>query len=119
MIGADVTGLNRVAASLAASDAAVAAQAGRVVRETAADVTATAKAFAPVRTGNLRRSITHQVNNVPGGVEATVGTNVAYGPFVENGTYKMAPRAFLGPALDRHAHQLVDGLAALGPSLLR
>lgn len=119
MLAADVTGLNSITGSLLAADATVSAQAGRLVRETAADVTATAKQFAPVRTGNLRRSITMQVDNIPGGIEAAVGTNVDYGPHVENGTSRMAPQSFLGPALDRHAHQLSDGLARLGGSILR
>lgn len=119
MIGADVSGLNSIRGSLLAADRTAAAQAGRLVRETAADVTATAKQLAPVRTGNLRRSITHQVNNVPGGIEAVVGTSVEYAHFLERGTSRMAPRAFLGPALDRHGHQLADGLARLGGSILR
>ena len=118
MLDADVTGLNSVRASLTAADRTVAAQAGRLVRETAADVTATAKQLAPVRTWNLRRSITMQVNNVKGGIEAEVGTNVEYAPYVEQGTYKMAPRAFLGPAIDRHAWQLTEGLARLGGDIL-
>lgn len=118
MFDVDVTGLNTIRGSLIASDRLIAAQAGRLVRETAADVTATAKVLAPVRTGNLRRSITMQVENVKGGIEAVVGTDVEYGPFIERGTSKMAPRAFLGPALDRHGWQLAEGLARLGGSIL-
>lgn len=119
MLDADVTGLNSITGSLLAADATISAQAGRLVRETSADVTATAKQFAPVHTGNLRRSITMQVTNVPGGIEAEVGTNVEYAPHVEQGTYKMAPRAFLGPAIDRHAWQLTEGLAKLGSGILQ
>ncbi len=118
MLEADVTGLNTIRGSLIASDRIVAARAGRLVRETAADVTATAKVLAPVKTGNLRRSITHQVNDIPDGIEAVVGTNVEYAPYVEFGTSRMAPRAFLGPALDRHGYQLAEGLARLGGRIL-
>lgn len=55
-----------------------------------------AKAFAPVDTGNLRNSITHEVEPQ----EARVGTNVSYGVFQELGTSKMAAQPYLNPALE-------------------
>jgi HK97 gp10 family phage protein len=55
-----------------------------------------AKALTPVDTGNLRNSITHEVE----GKEAKVGTNVEYAPFVELGTVKMAAQPYLNPALE-------------------
>lgn len=55
-----------------------------------------AKALVPVDTGNLRNSITHEVNKQ----EARVGTNVEYAPFVELGTVKMAAQPYLNPALE-------------------
>ncbi len=57
-----------------------------------------AKALCPVDTGNLRNSITHEVE----GKEARVGTNVEYAPFVELGTSKMAAQPFLNPALEQN-----------------
>lgn len=102
MFSIDTSELNRVHASLEGASRSAARDAGRLLRETAVDVEATAKGFAPVRTGNLRRSITHEVRNVPSGAEAVVGTDVEYAPYVEFGTSKMAPHAYLGPALDRH-----------------
>ena len=41
-----------------------------------------AKENAPVQTGYLRRSITHEIN----GNEGIIGTNVEYAPYVEFGT---------------------------------
>ena len=41
-----------------------------------------AKNEAPVRTGNLRSSITHKVS----GTEGTIGTSLDYAPYVEIGT---------------------------------
>lgn len=41
-----------------------------------------AKDEAPVRTGNLRSSITHKVS----GTEGTIGTSLDYAPYVEIGT---------------------------------
>lgn len=43
-----------------------------------------AKGKAPVQTGALRSSITHKVSM--GSLEGTVGTNIAYAPYVEIGT---------------------------------
>ena len=43
-----------------------------------------AKSNAPVKTGNLRNSITHKVSL--GSLEGTVGTAVEYAPYVEMGT---------------------------------
>lgn len=55
-----------------------------------------AKNLVPVDTGNLRNSITHEVEKK----EAKVGTNVEYAPFVELGTVKMAAQPYLNPALE-------------------
>ena len=55
-----------------------------------------AKNLAPVDTGNLRNSITHEVEKK----EARVGTKVEYAPFVELGTVKMAAQPYLNPALE-------------------
>lgn len=42
--------------------------------------------LAPVKTGNLRNSISHRVVEDAGGVSAYIGTNVEYAPYVEFGT---------------------------------
>ena len=117
MYEVDASDINRVQARLEASSRDVARQAGRLLRETAVNVEASAKQFAPVRTGTLRRSIHHEVDQAPGGAEAVIGTNVEYGPFVEHGTSRMAPRAFLGPALDRHAPEFETSLRRLAGDL--
>lgn len=60
-----------------------------------------ARTGCPVKSGNLANSILpdgpHSVGTY--GAEATVGTNVYYGIFVEVGTKYMAARPFLGNAL--------------------
>jgi len=58
---------------------------------------AEAKRFAPVRTGRLRDSI-RVLEQGEGYV--TVGSDVEYAPYVEYGTYRMAPRSFLRPAVN-------------------
>lgn len=50
-----------------------------------------AKRYAPVDTGTLRRSITHAVTPLAGGVRAVAGTNVPYAEAVEKGRRAGAP----------------------------
>ena len=56
-----------------------------------------AKKLAPVDTGNLRNSITHEV-------DAYIGTNVEYAPYQELGTIHMKAQPFLKPAVADHAN---------------
>jgi len=58
-----------------------------------------AKMIVPVDTGQLRRSITTEVEINDKNIVGRVGTNVKYAPYVELGTRKMSPRPYLRPAL--------------------
>ena len=58
-----------------------------------------AKAAAPVDTGRLRNSITHEVEDKH---TAVVGSNVEYAPYVELGTRKMKAKPYLRPAIENH-----------------
>ena len=62
-----------------------------------------AKKLAPVDTGNLRNSITHEVDD--GESAAYIGTNVEYAPYQELGTIHMAAQPFLKPAVADHANE--------------
>ena len=62
-----------------------------------------AKKLAPVDTGNLRNSITHDVDD--GEPAAYIGTNVEYAPYQELGTIYMAAQPFLKPAVADHANE--------------
>ena len=57
-----------------------------------------AKKLAPVDTGNLRNSITHEVDD--GEPAAYIGTNVEYAPYVCLGTIHMKSQPFLKPAVN-------------------
>ena len=61
-----------------------------------------AKKLAPVDTGNLRNSITHDVDD--GEPAAYIGTNVEYAPYQELGTIHMAAHPFLKPAVAANAN---------------
>lgn len=57
----------------------------------------------PVRTGNLRGSITYEVD--AGGNTVCIGTNVNYAPRVELGTSRQKAQPFLRPAASEHGAQ--------------
>ena len=59
-----------------------------------------AKKLAPVDTGNLRNSITHDVDD--GEPAAYIGTNVEYATYVCLGTIHMNAQPFLKPAVNDH-----------------
>lgn len=84
-----------------------------VVNKAAFDIEAGAKRRCPVRTGNLRASITTVVAD--NGLQASVGTSVHYAPYVELGTRRMAPRPYLLPA----AEQVRPAFVAAMRELLR
>lgn len=69
----------------------------------------------PVDTGNLRASITHEVD--AGGNAVYIGTNVEYAPYVELGTSRQKAQPFLRPAASEHGTQYRQVLKkALGDS---
>ena len=57
----------------------------------------------PVDTGNLRASITHEVDVAEKAVY--IGTNVEYAPHVELGTSRQKAQPFLRPAATEHGGQ--------------
>jgi len=106
MFSMDPSEINRLAHSFEQTAANVGPAAQQVVRKTALDIEADAKRFAPVDTGNLRDSIGHSdLRNVgqSGALEARVGPTANYGHYVEFGTSRKGPAAYMGPALDRHS----------------
>lgn len=101
--------LNKIAVDLAKGGARMGIAGEALVRKSAHDIEADAKAFAPVDTGNLRNSI--GVSTF--GLSAEIGPTAAYGSYVEFGTSRAAPAAYMGPALDRHSAAFVEAAARL------
>lgn len=99
--------VNSLAVDLAKSGVKVGAAAQMVVAKVAHDVEASGKSFCPVDTGNLRNSIGTDI----GVLQAAIGPTAEYGKYVEWGTSRMGPHAYMGPALDRHAAEFEDGIA--------
>lgn len=92
--------LRRLAADLAGAKAEVWTIAAVAVEKATRGVERDAKLRAPVRTGNLRSSITSEVRVGPGEVVGEVGPTAEYGAHVEYGTLRMSPRPYMGPAVD-------------------
>lgn len=116
----DMTEINTLAVSLESAAGTVGARASQVVRKTAHDIEAQGKQFAPVDTGNLRNSIGSTVTGDGrfGIIEAEIGPTANYGAYVEFGTSRHGPAAYMGPALDRHTPGFVAALEQLGGDVL-
>ncbi len=111
-ISHDTAQLNRLGADLTKKGVLVGAKVAQVVRRSALELESTAKGFCPVDTGFLRGSIG---TDITGGafsteISAVVGPTASYAPYVEFGTYRMAPAAFMGPAFDRIAPDFVSAV---------
>jgi HK97 gp10 family phage protein len=108
--------LNTVTADVQRSINRVGKDGSMVVRRSAAAVEALGKQFCPVDTSFLKNSITTSFSGDGrfGAMEAEIGPEAEYGGYVEWGTRRMAPHAYMGPALDRVAPGFVAAVAALG-----
>ena len=94
----DITGLNDLRGKLRAIEQGVGRAARREVKRAALNVQRKARQAVPVDTGRLRNSIA--IEEVEGGLDAKVGSNVEYAPHVEFGTVRMRARAYLFPAME-------------------
>lgn len=74
-----------------------------------------AAGLAPVDTGNLRNSLTSEVDSADKSV--IIGTPVEYAPFVEYGTSRQRAQPYLRPAVENHMDEykriLVDELKTI------
>ena len=113
-MGFVVQGLNTVIVSLAKASVDVKRGAADRMEKVLTNIDQTAASLAPRDTGATAESIDHEVTQGFGSVTGESGPHTRQAPFMEWGTYKDAPQAFMGPALDRHSHELEEGLADLG-----
>ena len=82
------------------------------LKDSAYQIEKQGKANCPVDTGRLRNSIKADVD----GLEANIGTDVYYAPFVHDGTYKMEARPFLESAAETVLDGIEDRIIRLTPS---
>jgi HK97 gp10 family phage protein len=108
-VGFETSGIRQLQADLGKLAARAVPTASRAVAKTAHDIEATAKRLAPVDTGNLRNSISSDI----GVLSAEIGPTAEYGGYVEEGTSRMAPQPYMGPAADQHFPELDKALDAL------
>ena len=112
-MGADFGELEALATALGET-ALVRGKASQVVRKAAADVTAHAKMFAPVDTGNLRQSI---ITRTVDDLTSEIISGADYAIFQEYGTRFQPGTAHMRPALERVEPSFVAAIEQLGDTL--
>ena len=109
----NVDPIRKLSADLRTEGHAAARRTALAIRKTAKDIERDAKVLAPVDTGNLRNSITSTVRGLTG----EVGPTADYGAYVEEGTSRMGPQPYMGPATDRNAALFVQAMDKIDPGL--
>lgn len=114
-ISIDTSELDAMAARLASAGPRIGAVASAALRKGAFVIQAAAQSNAAVDTGALRQSISTSFSGDgrSGSMAAEIGPTVDYGKFVEEGTSRMAPQPYLGPAADRGIPQIEAALGAV------
>lgn len=113
----DLSALNRFEMELGQVPADVTRQLRPVVKKTGFDVVGNAQRIVPVDTGNLKNGI--GVDFDSDGLGFTAGPTASYGGYVEFGTSRMAPRAYMGPSFDRFIPQAVEAAGEILGGILR
>lgn len=125
----DTSELFNLAVDFPASSARAVFKGSQLVRASAQRVVAHAQQFVPVDTSATKGSI--HASTPDGGtlgalesgalgrgvIEAEIGPTTEYAPDLEYGTVKMAPHAFMGPALDKVTPDFVAGAAEIAETL--
>ena len=110
--------MGRLAADLAAAGPRVGVRAGQAMSKALNDIQAGAKNRAPVDTGALMGSISHEYSRSGSTLRGEVGPTVNYGGFVELGTSRMSAQPYLRPATDAVLPGYEAALSQLGANIL-
>jgi HK97 gp10 family phage protein len=80
----------------------------KTIKQIALFVESEAKLRVAVRTGNLRRSITHQTESNETQSKAYIGTNIEYAPYVEFGvaSKNIPAQPYLRPAIEENRDKI-------------
>jgi HK97 gp10 family phage protein len=115
MAGVDASALYRLTADIGAVTKGAQAKTQQAVAKTLIDIEGDAKVGAPVDTGDLRNSISHEIDG--DGMGGEVGPTVDYGIWQEIGTSTQPGQPYLGPAFDRRSPVLEQALAQIADGL--
>lgn len=113
-MGFDISELRDLEGDLRKGAGKVEALAPKVVAKVAHDIEASAKVAAPVDTGNLKNSISTDVD----GLTAEIGPTASYAMYQEYGTSRMRPQPFMGPAVDANEGKFVEAMGQVGEKIL-
>jgi HK97 gp10 family phage protein len=113
----DLSELNRFEMDLGQVPADVTRQLRPVVAKTGFDVISNAQKIVPVDTGATKNSIGADFDS--DGLGFTAGPTTDYSIYLELGTSRMAPRAFMGPSFDRFVPQAVAAAELVLGGILR
>jgi HK97 gp10 family phage protein len=111
----DASEVHALARDLNSAGAYVEERAPLAVSKVGHDMESTAQEIVPVDTGYLKSSISLDVV----GLGFELGPTAEYGGYVEEGTSRMSPEPYLGPAFDRHLPNLEQALGDLGEQAVR
>lgn len=117
---AQIASLELLAHDLGLAGPKVIAKTKTVLKKTALDIEANAKAIVPVDTGDLKNSIGHSDMRLlsPSNMFIEIGPTVNYGQYVELGTSRQAPQAYMGPSADRYGPSFEAAMQQLGAEVL-
>lgn len=106
-------GVNEVLADFTRAARRARPEAERITRTQIGNVSSTMRTLAPEDEGELIDGIHDDVFSEAGKIVGESGSSARHQRFVEYGTYKDAPQAHAGPALDRHSGDYVQELEEL------
>lgn len=115
-VSVETSGFDRIERELAEAGAEIQPKASLVIKRTAFAIQLDAIQLAPVDTGALINSISVDLREGGGVIEAEIGPTVSYGGYVEEGTSEMAGQPYMRPATDRQVpvmNHAFDRLAGL------
>lgn len=109
----DLSEVRAVASQIAGAGPRIGARSALILRKTAFDIEADAKALAPVDTGNLQGSISTSFtgDGRSGQMSAEIGPTAEYGVYQEYGTSTQPGQPYMGPAYDRRVPGYTEALA--------
>lgn len=108
----DTSEVDHLIFDLGTASVRVGEKVANVIRKTAHDIEADAKAFVPVDTGFLKNSISTDFEGDGrfARMSAEIGPTAHYGVYVEEGTSRQNPQPFMRPAFDRRKEGLVKAM---------